>query len=158
MYAAVEIGALIALGLAVRNNGRGLRIPAVLAGAYVLAMGYGVAVYWATQHVPNLPGWYLWPVASMFAVLIVAGLRRFSVVMIAGLAAIDLYGAGALLAPYYAGLVTRNRASAAQFIQALARLETPFWLAAAWIAATIGIVVIAAMTNYGGEKQSEHRY
>jgi 4-amino-4-deoxy-L-arabinose transferase-like glycosyltransferase len=158
IYAALEISALTGLGLAARNNGRKLRIPAVLAGAYVLAMGYGVAVCWATQHVPNLPGWYLWPVASILAVILVAGLRRFSVLMIAGLAAIDLYGAGALLVPYYAGLVTRNHAAAGQLIPALARLQTPLWLAAGWIAATVGIVVIAAMTNYGGEKQSGHRY
>jgi 4-amino-4-deoxy-L-arabinose transferase-like glycosyltransferase len=158
MYTVIELCTLAALALAVKTRSKELKIPAVLTGAYVLAMGYGVAVYWATQHVPNLPGWYLWPVGSMLAVLVTAGLRRFSILLIAGLAAIDLYSAAALLAPYYAGLVTRNRASAQQFILALGRLQTPLWLAAAWVAATIGIVVIAGMTNYGGEKRSGHRY
>jgi 4-amino-4-deoxy-L-arabinose transferase-like glycosyltransferase len=158
MYAAVEAGTLVAIAFTARNRTAKLRVPVVLAGAYVLAMGYGVAVYWATQHVPNLPGWYLWPVACMFTVILVAGLERYSLVMIAGLAALDVYGAAALLVPYYAGLVMRNHASAGQFIPALARLETPLWLAAAWLAATIGILVVAAMTNYGGEKQSGYRY
>jgi hypothetical protein len=49
----------------------------------------------------------------------------------------------ALLTPYYAGLVERNRADASQFLPALARLRVPLPLAIMWIAATIAIPVIA---------------
>jgi 4-amino-4-deoxy-L-arabinose transferase-like glycosyltransferase len=158
MYTVIEAGAAVALALAVKNRKPELALPALLAGAYLFAMSYGVATYWVTQHVPNLPGWYLWPVASMFGAILVAGLRRFSFLMVVLLAAVDLYGAMALLAPYYAGLVERNRADAGKFLAALARLHVPVWMAGAWIAATVGIVVIAAMTNYGGEKQSGYRH
>ena len=51
----------------------------------------------AGQHVPNLPGWYLWPMAAPLAVILVAGLRSYSRIMIAALAAIDLYSAAATL-------------------------------------------------------------
>lgn len=152
MYLVVETGTLAAFARAAKTRDIKLAAPAVLCGFYVFAMGYGVAVYWATQHVPNLPGWYLWPVASMLVVIVVAGLQRFTVWMIAGLAAIDLYGVTALLTPYYAGLVERNRAAGGQFLNALARLELPVWMAVAWALATIAIVIIVLMTNYGGTR------
>jgi hypothetical protein len=158
MYVAIEIGALAAFALAAKNRTAGMTVPAALCASYIAAMAYGVAVYWATQHVPNLPGWYLWPVAAMLAVILVDGLQRFTVLMIAGLAAIDLYGVTALLVPWYAGLVERNHAAAGQFLKSLTRLELPVWMAMSWALATMGIVVVAAMTNYGGEKQSGHQY
>ena len=103
---------------------------------YVAGMAYGVAVYFVTQNVPNLPGWYLWPMGSLIAVILAAGLQRFSIALITALAAMDLYGAAALLVPYYAGLVERNRAAGAQFFEGLTRLGIPFWIVAAWMLAT----------------------
>ena len=158
MYTLMELGTLAGVALAVRQRNPRLWVPAVLTLPYFLAMGYGVVVYAATQQVPNLPGWYLWPLAAPMAVILVTGLRRFSIVMIAALAAMDLYGVIALLVPYYAGLAERNRAGGAQFLTALARLQIPLWLAVVWAVATLAIVVLATMTHYGVEKPRGHQY
>ncbi|MES1260871.1 MAG: hypothetical protein ABUS49_03975 [Acidobacteriota bacterium] len=94
---------------------------------------------------------------SVIAALLVAGSGRFTWPLIAALAALDLYGAAALLIPYYAGLVERNHGAAARLPDALTRLGVPWWLAAAWVLATLGIVAITAMADYEGEKQSGHQ-
>ena len=150
IYVTFELAALLAVALAFRR--RNLRIPAVLTGTYLLAMAWGVAVYAVAQNVPNLPGWYLWPMGSMISVILVAGLRRYAVGLVAALAALDLYGAAALQTPFYAGLVERNKAAAGQFFTALSRLGIPLPLALAWVAATLAIVAIAVMTDYSLEK------
>jgi len=95
------------------------------------------------HRIPNLPGWYLWPIGGAFAVIVAAGLQRASIVLIFLLAALDLYGVMALLTPYYAGLVERNRADGAQFLAALDRLHVPIALAVLWIAATVTLPVAA---------------
>jgi hypothetical protein len=94
---------------------------------------------------------------SMMAVILVAGLGRSSLGVVAALAAMDFYGAGALQVPYYAGLVERNRAAGSQFFHGLARLGVPVWIALLWVIATLGIVAIAGMADYGVEKPRGHQ-
>jgi hypothetical protein len=151
MYLVLELGALASCVLAWKRRGENLRAPAGLVGFYVLAMAYGVVVYWVGQRVPNLPGWYLWPMATPIAAILVTGLRAWSRALALALGAIDVYGAAALLVPYYAGLTERNKAAAGQFLAGLHRLDVPLWLGVSWILATFGIVMIVFMTNYEGD-------
>lgn len=147
MYLIVEAGCLAAAVLAWKRRAE-VRVPAIVTGFYLLAIAYGSIIYWVGQHVPNLPGWYLWPIGSQIMLILAAGLRRWSVSLIAALGAIDIYGMAALLIPYWAGLAERNHAAIGQFLPGLARLGTPLWLAVVWIASTIAIVVMA---NYDSD-------
>jgi len=140
MYRLVEAIALAGAVLAVRR--RGLQTPATLSGFFVVAMMYGTVLTQASGHAPNVPGWYLWPLGGALAIILAAGLRRYSIVLIAVLTAIDLYGVIALLSPFYAGLAERNKAAGGQFFGALTRLQVPVWLAVLWAAATIAIPLI----------------
>jgi 4-amino-4-deoxy-L-arabinose transferase-like glycosyltransferase len=157
IYAVVELTGVFALILALRSRRSGLGAPLVITGVYLAAMGWGVAVYFVAQNVPNLPGWYLWPMGSMIAVILVAGLGRYSMVLIAALGALDLYGVAALQVPYYAGLVERSHAAGGQFFAGLARRGVPVWWAVLWCLATFAIVVVAGMADYGVEKPSGHQ-
>jgi 4-amino-4-deoxy-L-arabinose transferase-like glycosyltransferase len=157
IYGALEITGLVALALALKSRNTALMTPLVMTGTYLAAMAYGVAVYFVAQNVPSLPGWYLWPMGSMIAVILVAGLGRFSLGVVAALAAVDFYGAGALQVPYYAGLVERNHAAGGQFFHGLSRLGLPVWIAFLWVMATLGIVAIAGMTDYGVEEPRGHQ-
>jgi 4-amino-4-deoxy-L-arabinose transferase-like glycosyltransferase len=147
MYVAVEGIAASGVVLALRSRNGALKAPFALSACYLLAVFYGVLVYFTVHRIPNLPGWYLWPIAGAFTVIVVAGLRRASIVLIFLLAALDLYGVMALLTPYYARLVERNRADGSQFMAALVRLEVPIPLAVLWIAATVAIPVISCWPN-----------
>ncbi len=157
MYGVLELIALIALLSAARTRNTALKTPAVLLAFFVAGIAYGVLATFVTQNVPNMPGWYLWSLGGGIAMIVVAGLRRYSLLFIAALAAVDLYGVIALLTPYYAGLAERNHAAAGQFPAALARLGIPPALPVAWVLATLGIVVVAAMTDYEGETKDAHR-
>ena len=157
MYGVLELIALIALLSAARTRNTALKTPAVLLAFFVAGIAYGVLATFVTQNVPNMPGWYLWSLGGGIAMIVVAGLRRYSLLFIAALAAVDLYGVIALLTPYYAGLAERNHAAAGQFPVALARLGIPPALPVAWGLATLGIVVVAAMTDYEGETKDAHR-
>jgi len=143
MYWAVEGIAAIGFVLALRSRNPALKAPFVLSACYLAAVFYGVLVYFVVHRIPNLPGWYLWPMGGAFAVIVAAGLGRASIVLISLLGVLDLYGVMALLTPYCAGLVERNRADGAQFLAALDRLHVPIALAVLWIAATVTLPVVA---------------
>ena len=121
------------------------RLSAVwaMAGFHLVAMSYGVLVYFGAHKIGNLPGWYLWPMAAPLALLLAAGLGRRTAVLIALLGIADVYGAAALMVPYYAGFVSRNRADASRVFEGLARLHVPAWLAVAWLSATAAVLAIA---------------
>lgn len=147
MYTGIEAVASMGIVLALLSGNRKLKPLWVLSACYLLAIAYGVLVYFAVHRIPNLPGWYLWPMGGTFCVIVVAGLRRASVLLISMMAALDLYGVMALLTPFYAGLVERNRADASQFLPALSRLRVPLPLAILWIAATMAIPLVAAWSG-----------
>lgn len=157
IYALLEGAGFIGLLLAAKSRNTALKAPATLLAFFVAGMAYGILATFVTENVPNLPGWYLWSLGGAIAVLVVAGLRRFSLALVAALAAVDLYGVTGLLTPYYAGLVERNHADVAQFPTALTRLGISPWLTGAWLLATLGIVAIAAMTDYEGRKLNGHQ-
>ena len=142
MYRVPEALALAALaGLALRRPAR-LAAPLVFMLAASVAFGWGIPAYFAAQGVPNLPGWYMWPFAPALGILFTAGLARGSSMMVIVLALLDVYGAGAVMAPYYAGLQLHNHASFALLPQALVRLEIAWPLFVAWLAATLAIPVL----------------
>jgi hypothetical protein len=115
-----------------------------MAGFQIAAMGYGILVSWAAHGIGNLPGWYLWAMAAPLALLVAAGLGRWTIALLVLLGVADVYGAAALMMPYYSGFVARNKANAFHFTEALGRLNTPVWLAGLWLLATVGVIVTAA--------------
>ena len=157
MYVAVEIIAAIGVVLALRSRNAALKAPFALSACYLAAVFYGVLVYFAVHRIPNLPGWYLWPIGGAFAVIVAAGLQRASIVLIFLLAALDLYGVMALLTPYYAGLVERNRADGAQFLAAIDRLHVPIPLAVLWFAATVTVPMVSCWPMRHFDKVEEAR-
>jgi hypothetical protein len=76
------------------------------------------------------------------AILIAAGLGRFSIVFAAMLCLADLFGAAARMMPYYAGLADWNRGSVTQSLEAAARLHVPGWLVIVWFVSTISIPLL----------------
>jgi hypothetical protein len=142
MYLVLEacaVGGMLA-GLATRKPA--LRVPAVFTVCFVIAIAGGAAAYNAVHGIPGIPGWYLWPAGGAMAILIAAGLGRFSVVFAAMLALTDLFGAMARMLPYYAGLAPWDHGSIVQVPAALARLHVPVWLLVAWLAATVAIPLL----------------
>jgi 4-amino-4-deoxy-L-arabinose transferase-like glycosyltransferase len=133
-----------ALGFAGALRTPGLAPAWSMVACHLAAITYGILVYFAAHQVGNLPGWYLWPMAAPLALLMAAGLKRWTAALVALLAVADIYGAAALMLPYYSGFVPRNRANAMHFTEALGRLNTPVWLAAAWLLATLTIVGLSA--------------
>jgi hypothetical protein len=121
---------------------QGLRAPLTFVIAFTIAIIGGAAAYYAVHNVAGIPGWYLWPAGGAMAILIVAGLRPYSILFAAMLALTDLYGAAARMMPYYAGLAARDHGSVTQFTFAAARLHTPMWLAVAWIGSTAAIPLL----------------
>ena len=61
-------------------------------------MAFGVLSYQASHGIGSLPGWYAWVAGGAMAIVVAAGLGRWTVALIAALAALDLYGAAALMA------------------------------------------------------------
>jgi hypothetical protein len=142
MYLILEgcaIGGMLA-GIATRKTA--VRVPLVFTICFAIAIIGGAAAYYAVHAVAGIPGWYLWPAGGAMAILIVAGLGRFSVAFAALLALTDLFGAAARMMPYYSGLAPWNHGSITQFPLAVARLHVPVWLAIAWIAATVAIPLL----------------
>jgi hypothetical protein len=141
MYLALEgcaAGGIVA-GIARQTRRRHLLVPLAFTLCFGIAMAAGEAAYYAVHGIAGLPGWYLWPAGGALAILIVAGLGRFSAAFAAMLAITDLFGAMARMMPYYAGLAERNHGSVTQFPEAAARLHVPLLLAIAWVAATVAI-------------------
>jgi hypothetical protein len=139
MYTILEGVALAGMLASITRRNANLRAPYAFTILCALAMVWGAAAYNATQGIPGIPGWYLWPAGGAMAILIVAGLGRFAIGFALMLAAADLFGAAARMMPYYAGLAAWNHGSVMQLPAAMARLNTPAWLAAAWILATLAI-------------------
>jgi hypothetical protein len=110
-------------------------------------MIYSTLGLYAATGVPNAMGWYLWPAACPLAILFAAGERRFSIVAIGAFGLVDLYGANAVMMPYYAGLVARNHASLGNTFEALSRLDIPVWLWIVYVAATVAIPFVAFQRN-----------
>jgi 4-amino-4-deoxy-L-arabinose transferase-like glycosyltransferase len=147
MYAALEACALggMATGLLSRRyDGRptDLRVPFVFTLFFALAIAGGAAAYNAVHGITGIPGWYLWPAGGAMAILIIAGLGRFSIVFAAMLALTDLFGVAVRMMPYYAGLAPWNHGSVSQFRDAASRLHVPGWLAIAWVIATVAIPLL----------------
>ena len=140
MYLVLEGMAFAGMIASLRKQG--LRAPITFAIAFTIAIIGGAAAYYAVHNVAGIPGWYLWPAGGAMAMLIVAGLRQYSIVFAALLALTDLYGAAARMMPYYAGLAARDHGSVMQFTLAAARLHLPLWLAALWIVGTIAIPLL----------------
>jgi hypothetical protein len=119
-----------------------LRAPFAFTVCFALAIAAGSAAYFAVHGIPGIPGWYLWPAGGAMAILIVAGLGRFSIAFAAALALTDVYGVTARLLPYYAGLAAWNHGSVSQSLSATARLQVPLWLFAAWLLSTAAIPLL----------------
>jgi hypothetical protein len=142
MYLLLEGVAFAGMLSVLATRRPGLRVPFVFTICFTVAIIGGAAAYYAVHNIAGIPGWYLWPVGAALAILIVAGLGRFSVAFAGMLALTDLFGAALRMMPYYAGLAERLHGSVAQFPLAAARLHVPAWLAVAWIAATITIPLL----------------
>jgi len=141
MYTVIELASLAGFALAVRRR-HGLVLPVLTVGWFSAALGYGVLVDETVHKLGNVPGWYLWAVAPLLAVILTAGLRRWTAAFVTVLAAWDLYGAAALLVPYYSGLVERNRADGGAFFHGLARLGVSPAPGCLWIAATLAVPAV----------------
>jgi hypothetical protein len=148
MYRIPEAIALAAgIAIVFRRPAR-ISAPAVVLAFAALAYSWGILVTFAVQGVPNLNGWYLWPFAPLMALLITGGLGRFAWVLLPVLALLDVYGAGAVMAPYYAGLLPHSRADLSLLPSALLRLAVSRPLALAWLVATL-TPIAPALTNTG---------
>ena len=140
IYAVIELTAVVAV---VRSwpHRRELQIPLLMTGFFLLAVAYGVMNDYAVHHVGNVPGWYLWSMAAPLSLIVARGLGKASIALLSAFALMDVYGTAALLAPYYAGLVERDKAAITQFPAALARMGIAPVLAILWLAATVAIPV-----------------
>jgi hypothetical protein len=143
-WAYMLLEAIGGLAFAAALPTRGLAPAWSMAGFQIAAMGYGILVSWAAHGIGNLPGWYLWAMAAPLALLVAAGLGRWTIALLVLLGVADVYGAAALMMPFYSGFVPRNKANAFHFTEALGRLNTPVWLAGLWLLATVGVIVTAA--------------
>lgn len=142
IYLTLEALGLIAVIGWFRSGIAALRVPLVLAICFTAAMVCATLGIYATARVANAPGWYLWAAACPLAILFCGGARRLSIVLIAAFALVDLYGVNAVMMPYYAGLIARNRSDITQIPEALARLGVPAILWIAWTVATLAIPIL----------------
>ncbi len=153
MYLLLEVTAVGGMLAAVRARGTRLRAPVAVTASFLAAIAIGSAAYDAVHGIPGIPGWYLWPAAGAMAILITAGLGRLSILFAALLAVADLFGAGARMMPYYAGLAAWNHGSIGDFAEAAARLHVPLLLAAGWVLSTLAIpAVIASSGNVNQDR------
>jgi hypothetical protein len=147
MYRVPEILGLIAIaGLMARRPPR-IAAPAAIVVFAFIAYFWGIMVNFSSQGVSNIPGWYLWAFAPAMCVLFTAGLGRTAWILIVIVALLDLYGASAVMAPYYAGLVGHSRAALSMFPRSAARLSLAWPLTAVWIISTLAIPVLAWRTG-----------
>jgi hypothetical protein len=116
--------------------------PLVFTIWFAIAITVGAASYYAVHQVAGIPGWYLWPAGGALGILVVAGLRRWSVSLTAMLALTDLYGVTSRMMPYYAGLAQWNHGSISSLPEALARLHVGWLIFAGWVLATATIPMI----------------
>jgi hypothetical protein len=142
MYFVLEGCALGGMVVGVARGRARLRVPLTFTICFMIAIAGGAAAYYAVHGVAGIPGWYLWPAGGVMAILIVAGLGRFSIAFAAMLALVDIFGAGARMMPYYAGLAERNHGSLTQLLPGTARLHVPGWLVVVWLVATVAIPLL----------------
>ena len=142
MYVVTNLTALTGFCIAAFRHRRNPGIALFVLFWFSLALAYGVMVNHVVHHLDNVPGWYLWAISPLLATIVASGLGRWLAALVTVLAGLDIYGASALLLPYYAGLVERNHAAANVFIAAMARLELPAAWGIAWIAATFAIPLL----------------
>lgn len=143
IYTVLEAFGILALIGCLRARSGLLRVPFSFTICFAAAMAYATLAIFVTAGVANAPGWYLWVAACPLAILFTAGARRLSIALVCAFALVDLYGANAVMLPYYAGLVARNRADLSRVPEALARLNVPLALWIAYIAATVAIPFVA---------------
>ncbi len=124
MYTALEAAAIAGMLAGIARRNANLLAPYAFTVLCALAMVWGAAAYNATQAIPGIPGWYLWPAGGAMAILIVAGLGRFAIAFALMLAAADLFGVAARMMPFYAGLAPWNHGSVTQFVAAAAPAYT----------------------------------
>lgn len=156
IYIVIEVIGLAGAVLAMRRW-RDLKIPLIFVAFYLLQMAYGTLLYFKAEGVPNLPGWYMWPVGGALAMILSAGLKRASTILIGLLALLDLYGVVAVMLPYYAGLAPRGHVDARLFPEAVARLHISLPLTLAWIFATMAIPLIAGWRGSDKPSRNPHR-
>ncbi len=144
MYLVLEVCALGGMVIGIARGRSRLRAPLTFTICFMIAIAGGAAAYYAVHGIAGIPGWYLWPAGGVMAILIVAGLGRFSIVFVLMLWLVDIFGAGARMMPYYAGLAERNHGSLTQLPLAAGRLHVPGWLVVAWLVATVADSVAAA--------------
>ena len=142
MYVILEGCALGGMLASLATRKTDLRAPWAFVVCFAIAIAGGSAAYYAVHGIPGIPGWYLWPAGGAMAILIAAGLGRFSLVFAAMLALTDLFGVTARMTPYYAGLAPWDRGSVNQSLEAAARLHVPLWLFAAWLVATAAVPLL----------------
>ncbi len=151
MYLVLEACALAGMAAGIARGTRWVRAPVTVTICFMIAIAGGACAYYAVHGVAGIPGWYLWPAGGAMAILIAAGLGRFSVFFAAMLALVDVYGAGARMMPYYAGLAERNHGSLGQLPLAVVRLHLSTWVVVIWLIATLAIpFLMPARTVKGG--------
>jgi hypothetical protein len=128
IYTLFNAVGLVAAALALRQW-RELKVPLVFTACVFAEMAVGVLSYQASHGIGSMPGWYAWVAGGAMAIVVATGLGPWTVALVAALAALDIYGAAALLAPYYAGIAERNHAH-------LIWPHAPWPLTVLWIAAT----------------------
>jgi 4-amino-4-deoxy-L-arabinose transferase-like glycosyltransferase len=142
MYTVLEAFACAGMLGSLARRKLNLRAPNAFVIWFAVAMAGGAAAYNAVQGTPGIPGWYLWPACGALAILITAGLGRFSIAFAAMLAAADLFGGAARMMPYYAGLAPWNHGSLVQVVTAAGRLHLNGWMVFAWALGTLAVPLL----------------
>lgn len=100
IYHVINVIGLIAAARALRRE---LLIPWLFVAVVFAEMAFGVLNIQAVHNIGSVPGWYGWVAGSMLAMLMAAGLGRWSPALVAALSAVDIYGATLLARHYHAG-------------------------------------------------------
>jgi hypothetical protein len=140
IYTLANVTGLVALVLALRKRAE-LRAPLIFLVCVAAEMAVGVLSYQATHGIGSIPGWYGWVAGGALAIVVAAGLGRWSALLTLGLAAIDIYGAAGLMAPYYAGVVERGRVH--MMWPGVSFPLVPWPLTVLWILATLAGPAVA---------------
>jgi hypothetical protein len=97
IYTIMNVAGLIGGALALRKRHE-LKLPLIFAACVFAEMAFGVLSYQATHGIGSLPGWYAWVAAAPLALILATGLKRWTVLLLTALAAIDIYSVAGLLA------------------------------------------------------------